>query len=258
MGGFVFNITIPLASQPTLGLQFLSDRNTEGWNVHEACTDDTVGDCVANISGVCRLEMTSTCPVCYETFHRGWAYFHHKKRPCAPPNGAGTIGEARAHPFEPTFYEDDDAVPLDAPPLEERVNLDGGSCTESDALTRHFDNPEHDGLLRYWGWGAKPLTSRDRQILDFLAVVDGAGGMSTAAGNRVLKYVRGGGSKSKKLPKSIKTCWNHVNRVRTFARSQCDKLQLMYAFQIAINIQKSRHIKNCNYISYNDCNIFDN
>jgi hypothetical protein len=51
------------------------------------------------------------------------------------------------------------------------------------------------------------LSAKDKEILDFLAVVDGAGGMSTAAASRVLKCVRARGNEAQNLPKSMTTCW---------------------------------------------------
>jgi hypothetical protein len=133
------------------------------------------------------------------------------------------------------YYDDDDGVTHDTfeEPETGAVSEDGG-CSDTGDLMVHLMNPEHRCLLRYWGWGASPLSTKDREILDFLAVVDGAGGMSTAAAARVLKYVRARGNASVTLPKSITTCWKYVDRVLPSPLLSCINCILKLQFHLKI------------------------
>jgi hypothetical protein len=159
--------------------------------------------------------MTSLCPDCFGEFKTGFSLTWHKRQ-CTARTGMPAPKRMRATRIPlSACYDDDDGVTHDT--FKEPENgavSEGDWCSDTGALMVHLMNPEHRCLLRYWGWGAAPLTTKDREILDFLAVVDGAGGMSTAAAARVLKYVRARGNASVHLPKSMTTCWKHVDRVR--------------------------------------------
>ena len=163
--------------------------------------------------------MTTTCPVCFGEFAPGYAWYWHKKK-C---RGIQAKRPIQAHTevrvlSDPHIEDDDGECAYDSPHAEDNTVSEGALRVDTGRLMAHLMNPEHGSLLRYWDWGAGPLSPKDRDILDFLAVVDGAGGMSTAAASRVLKYVRANGDACKRnLPKSIMTCWKYVERVRSLS-----------------------------------------
>ena len=157
--------------------------------------------------------MTSTCPVCYGEFPNGFAMIWHKKK-CTSRNARKAADGVREVSAPLSANDNDDGGgSCDLSSWEHSGDEDGGLNVETGAIMKHLMNPEHRSLLRYWGWGASSLSAKDKEILDFLAVVDGAGGMSMAAASRVLKYVRARGNASLDLPKSMTTCWKHLDRV---------------------------------------------
>jgi len=177
--------------------------------------------------------MTSTCPGCFGEFTTGYALAWHKKQ-CTAGTSMPAPKRMRTMTTPLSAYYDDDTAHDTFEEPEPGAVSEGDWCSDTGALMVHLMNPEHRCLLRYWGWGASPLSAKDREILDFLAVVDGAGGMSQAAAARVLKYVRARGNESVNLPKSITTCWKYVDRVRPsllFYLINCRlKLQFIISF----------------------------
>ena len=181
--------------------------------------------------------MTSTCPDCLGEYQTGFALAWHKRQCPARTGMPAPIRTRTTTTPLSAYYDDDDGVTHDTfeEPEIGAVSEDDG-CSDTGDLMVHLMNPEHRCLLRYWGWGASPLSTKDREILDFLAVVDGAGGMSTAAAARVLKYVRARGNASVNLPKSITTCWKYVDRVRPSLLLSCINCILKLQFHLKIAI----------------------
>ena len=163
-----------------------------------------------------RYQALQTCQVCGKQTTFGFAHKYHVCTPPPPPR--------RAQVNTVAFANDDDdnngnALADDIPNEDEEfVEADvptilGGDFVEGTPLFQYLQNPEHQAICRYLNWGQKKLSSSDLEILRFLAVVDGAGGMSHSSANRVLRYVRGQGGRSKCLPKLVATCWAHLDRV---------------------------------------------
>ena len=199
--------------------------------------------------------MTSTCPGCLGEYKIGFALAWHKKQ-CPALTGMPAPKRMRTTttPLS-AYYDDDDGVTHDTFEEPEEIGAvsEDDGCSDTGDLMVHLMNPEHRCLLRYWGWGASPLSTKDREILDFLAVVDGAGGMSTAAAARVLKYVRARGNATVNLPKSITTCWKYVDRVWPSLLLSCIncifKLQfhLKFAFYFVFFKLQYKNNINCNF-----------
>jgi len=162
-----------------------------------------------------RYQALQTCQVCGKQTTYGFAHRYHVCTPPPPPRRA-VVNAVEEHALEEEVIDnalqDDDAD-------DEHVEEDdvftvlGGEFVEGTPLFTYLQNPEHEGICRYLNWGKKQLPSTDLEILRFLAVVDGAGGMSHSSANRVLRYVRGQGGRSARLPKLVATCWASLERV---------------------------------------------
>jgi hypothetical protein len=172
-----------------------------------------------------------TCPTCLAAVGPGFAYKSHV-RECtllagdgAPPPQDGRDADGRYPPYlsdEGGGMEDDGgddgANDVDNDTDDDDVaNGPGVSAGDGDIrsspLFNHLQNQEHRHLDRYLSWGARPLSPKDEEVLRFLAVVDGGGGMSRASGDRVLQYARSMGGRALHLPKRVSTCWDRLERV---------------------------------------------
>jgi hypothetical protein len=165
-----------------------------------------------------------TCPTCLAAVGTGFAYKSHM-RECtqlggdgAPPPQDGRDADGRYPPYLSDEGGDDGANDVDNDTDGDDVaNGPGVSAGDGDIrscpLFNHLQNQEHRHLDRYLSWGARPLSQKDEEVLRFLAVVDGGGGMSRASGDRVLQYARSMGGRALHLPKRVLTCWDRLERV---------------------------------------------
>ena len=70
-------------------------------------------------------------------------------------------------------------------------------------------------LLRYAEWGALKLSPTDEEVFRFLRSVEIGGEASDAASRASLDYAHSLGGRGLLLPKTVRTCWDKVRKVRS-------------------------------------------
>jgi hypothetical protein len=73
-------------------------------------------------------------------------------------------------------------------------------------------------VLRYTGWGPVEVSDADIEICRFLRSNEVGGGASNAKSEAALLYAKTLGGRGDLLPKTMKTCWAKVERVRLLFR----------------------------------------
>ena len=156
----------------------------------------------------------TVCPDCGKQLTVGYALWNHRKtHRCEAPqqnhmsaalsSSEGEDGGTAADNYD-SYSSSDSHSSSDNAQAPLRT-----SCP----LTKYLMKPEHCPSTEYLSWKTEDLTDRNKKILEFVALVDGGNGMSSAAASRILTYVRRQGGDARALPKSLSTCWMHVEQV---------------------------------------------
>ena len=88
------------------------------------------------------------------------------------------------------------------------------------SLEDHFEKMEALGtldtehVLKYTGWGKIEVQDSDIEICRFLRSNEVGGGASNAKSEAALLYAKTLGGRGDLLPKTMKTCWGRVDKVR--------------------------------------------
>ena len=69
-------------------------------------------------------------------------------------------------------------------------------------------------VMKYMGWGRLVLTGKQQEILRFLRSVESGGGSSRVSTYEALKYAKSLGGRGDWLPKTVKSCWSQMLKVR--------------------------------------------
>jgi hypothetical protein len=87
-------------------------------------------------------------------------------------------------------------------------------------IAEHLERLGSDGtldtkqLLRYAEWGQLQLSPTDEEVFRFLRSVEIGGGASDAASRASLDYAQSLGGRGLLLPKTVRTCWKQVQKVK--------------------------------------------
>jgi hypothetical protein len=106
---------------------------------------------------------------------------------------------------------------------EEDPGLEGGILDgTAKSIEEHFDYLDQQGtldvsqVLRYLGWGRLVVSAKEKEVFLFLRSVEMGGGASDASVRASLDYVRSLGGRGIHLPKTVRTCWKRLEKVRLF------------------------------------------
>jgi hypothetical protein len=152
------------------------------------------------------------CRTCQKHIRQGFAYLNHAK----------VCHVYRTYMEEHAGYEDV-VVAMDAVGDMDMVD---GEVHEPVAEPREGTIAEHlerlgsagtldtKQLLRYAEWGELELSPTDEEVFRFLRSVEIGGGASDAASRASLDYAHSLGGRGLLLPKTVRTCWDKVRKVR--------------------------------------------
>ena len=157
------------------------------------------------------------CPQCGKLFASGWGFNSHSRwcvgaegTPDAQADVAQDGGE-QWNGFEAQSDAEEGS--------EDMVQDDGDEPRHS--IEDHFSRMEELGTLeldhvkQYSQWGKVPLKDKDVEICRFLRSNEVGGGSSDGKSTAMLLYARSLGGRGELLPKTMKTCWAKVDRVRS-------------------------------------------
>ena len=151
------------------------------------------------------------CASCGRLVQRGFALMNHQK----------CCFTMTKYLKDKNHYHNEDYINADDIGVEDALALDDdfSIATHMNVLKRlgTFDT-QH--LLQYVGWGKLELSAKDLEVCRFLRSVEMGGGASHMSMRANLDYVRSVGGRGDLLPKTIRTCWSIVEKVRYF-NSQC-------------------------------------
>jgi hypothetical protein len=151
------------------------------------------------------------CASCGRLVQRGFALMNHEK--CCTT--------MTKYLKENNHYDTEDYINADGIGEE-----DGHTQGDDFSIATHFDVLERLGtldiqhVLQYVGWGKVELSAKDLEVCRFLRSVEMGGGASHMSMRASLDYVRSVGGRGDLLPKTVRTCWSIVEKVRYF-NSQC-------------------------------------
>ena len=146
------------------------------------------------------------CKTCRKHIRQGWAFLNHAK----------VCHAYQTYVEQHAGYED---VVVD-------MDVDGGVDHEpvaqvaKEAVAEHLERLSSAGtldtkqLLRYAEWGELELSPTEEEVFRFLRSVEMGGGGSDAASRASLDYARSLGGRGLLLPKTVRTCWDKVQKVR--------------------------------------------
>jgi hypothetical protein len=151
------------------------------------------------------------CTSCGRLVQRGFALMNHEK--CCTT--------MTKYLKDNNHYHNEDYINADDIGVE-----DGHAQGDDFSIATHMDVLERLGtldikhVLQYVGWGKVELSAKDLEVCRFLRSVEMGGGASHMSMRASLDYVRSVGGRGDLLPKTVRTCWSRVEKVRYF-NSQC-------------------------------------
>ena len=154
------------------------------------------------------------CPTCGKTCQHGFAYLNHA-RVCVTVREYVEDAAARddAESVDGEGQHDDD----DGVDGEVEGMLVGVAKTIEAHLTFLDDAGTLDTshVLQYLHWGTVRLSKEDLEVCRFLRSIEIGGGSSGVSTRASLDYVRSTGGRGTMLPRTVRSCWARVEKVRT-------------------------------------------
>ena len=160
------------------------------------------------------MAQLNMCLQCLEPKGRGWAMFHHVKhcrgRSDKPNNFAQAGQQAEANECHTDEHTDQQLTEVD-------VHVDDA---RQDRKRQRLELRDCTDLHLVGGQPSKrksriAIGPRTREILEFLGTAEMGEGCSREHAQGWLTYhKKKGGNSSNLLPKDIRSCWNHVAKVK--------------------------------------------
>ena len=163
------------------------------------------------------------CDGCGAVFARGWGYNQHLQLCEGPP------GSPPERVYDDGFDEDasgneeeanddaDDGLRIEG---EEGGGREGDPTVTKPTMEEHFEYLDERGvydlqhMLQYQTWGKTPMEDAEVEVCRFLRSNEVGGGSSDGKSTAALRYAKTLGGRGDLLPKTMKTCWATVDRVR--------------------------------------------
>jgi hypothetical protein len=185
--------------------------------------------CLRVVAGAMPRNKLIRCETCRKNIKQGWASWNHAKvcrvlREYVADHEAlddvdvGVLDDIGDNEEQPVGHQVDHTV-------EEHLQRLGDACT--------LDTKQ---LVRYAEWGELELTPNDEEIFRFLRSVEIGGGASDAASRASLDYAHSLGGRGLLLPKTVRTCWDKVAKVRAVEFNVCHVLCISPIFVFIIQI----------------------